>query len=238
MNDLSRLRPREIYAALEKAPVAWIPLGAFEWHGWHAPVGLDALTSAGLCKLAADEVGGVVLPPLHYGAYASIASHPWTILLDQEDGDILVRLLMKTLERLEDFGVKHAVVLTGHFATVQGQVLAELQERWEADWRAMKLVVLNPDECSDLPIPPDHGGLFESALLKSLEPEMIDLGELSEEVVEETNLAGPQRRDPSHPLYGVIGADPRGLTDDDCVAVREHLLGWILGEVEAVRGTS
>ena len=27
MDHLSRLRPRQIYAALEKAPIAWIPLG-------------------------------------------------------------------------------------------------------------------------------------------------------------------------------------------------------------------
>ena len=110
------------------------------------------------------------MPPLHYGAYASIAGHPWTILLDQEDSDILVRLLLKTLQRLEEFGVKKAVVLTGRFATVQGDVLDALVERWECEWRAMRLIVLNPDGCPDLPVPPDHGGLFETALLQSLHP--------------------------------------------------------------------
>ncbi len=234
-NDLSRLRPRQIYAAMEKAPIAWIPLGAFEWHGWHAPVGLDALTSSGLCKLAASDLGGVVLPPLHYGAYASISSHPWTILLDQEDNDILIRLLLKTLERLEEFGTKQAVILTGHFAAAQGDMLEELEHVWASEWRAMKLIILNPDSCPDMPIAPDHGGLFETALLKSLEPDMIDLSELSDETIEESNPAGPQRRDPSHPLYGVIGADPRPLTDEQCTAVREHLLAWIIGEVQANR---
>jgi creatinine amidohydrolase len=231
-DDLSRLRPRQIYDAMEKAPIAWIPLGAFEWHGWHAPVGLDALTSSGLCKLSADKLGGVVLPPLHYGAYASIADHPWTILLDQEDNDILVRLLLKTLKRLESFGVKQAVILTGHFAIVQGEVLAELEKQWNSSWRAMKLITLTLDACPDLPIGPDHGGLFETALLQSLEPECIDLSELSSETVEETNLAGPQRRDPSHPLYGIIGADPRPLTEDQGIKVREHLLEWVIKSVE------
>ncbi|NWK54154.1 creatininase family protein [Verrucomicrobiaceae bacterium N1E253] len=220
---------------MEKAPIAWIPLGAIEWHGWHAPVGLDALTSSGLCKLAANDLGGVALPPLHYGAYASISSHPWTILLDQEDCDILLRLLLKTLSRLEELGVKHAVILTGHFAAVQGEILNDLKEAWESEWRAMKLIILNPDSCPNLPIAPDHGGLFETSLLKSLEPEMIDLSELSDEIIEETNPAGPQRRDPSHPLYGIIGADPRGLTESHCKEIREHLLTWMIDEVNAAR---
>lgn len=220
---------------MEKAPIAWIPLGAFEWHGWHAPVGLDALTSSGLCHLACAQIGGVVLPPLHYGAYASIAGNPWTILLDQEDNDILVRLLIKTLERLEQFGVKHAVVLTGHFSVVQGDMLIELEHVWESKWRALKLITLNPDDSPDKPIAADHGGLFETALLKSLQPDAIDLSELSDAPLAESNTAGPQRRDPSHPLYGVIGADPRPLTDEQCVVVREHLLAWIIREVEAAR---
>lgn len=232
-NDLSRLRPRQIYCAIQKAPIAWIPLGAFEWHGWHAPVGLDALTSSGLCHLASEQIGGVVLPPLHYGAYASIASQPWTILLDQDDNELLVRLLLKTLERLETFGVKQAVILTGHFACVQNEMLEELIFNWESKWRAMKLLVLNPDQCPDLPIAPDHGGLFETALLKSIDPDAIDLNELSQDPVEEENPAGIQRRDPSHPLYGVIGADPRELTDEQCTSVREHLLAWVLKEVKA-----
>lgn len=232
--DISHLRPRQIYAALEKSPTAWIPLGAIEWHGWHAPVGLDALTSSGLCKLAAEKIGGVVMPPLHYGAYASIASHPWTILLDQNDNKLLVRLLYKTLQRLEEFGVKQAVILTGHFAAVQADMLEELVYLWESEWRAMKLVTLNLSDCDDLPIAPDHGGLFETALLQSLDPDKIDLTELSDEPICESNPAGPQRRDPSHPLYGVIGADPRPVTNQQCIEVREHLLDWIVQQVQSI----
>lgn len=36
---LERLRPAEITAALERAPVAWIPLGALEDHADHLPNG-------------------------------------------------------------------------------------------------------------------------------------------------------------------------------------------------------
>ena len=36
------LRPEEIRAARERADLAFLPLGALEWHGAHGPVGVDA----------------------------------------------------------------------------------------------------------------------------------------------------------------------------------------------------
>ncbi|MFD2160570.1 creatininase family protein [Rubritalea tangerina] len=231
-NDISHLLPHQIYSALETNPIAWIPLGAIEWHGWHAPVGLDALTASGLCQHAANALGGVVLPPLHYGAFASIADHPWTILLDREDSDIIVRLMLKTLTRLESLGVKKAVILTGHFAVVQHDALAELQQQWQSKWRALKLIILSPTDCPDLPLDPDHGGLFETSLLHSLKPESIDLTQIPNTPIEETNPAGIQRRDPSHPLFGVIGADPRALDPAQADQLRDHLLDWIIEQAK------
>jgi len=225
--NISKQLPHEISARLEASPIAWLPLGAIEFHGWHAPIGLDALTSTGLCERAAEKLGGIVFPPLHYGAYASIADIPLTILLDQEDNELLVRLLMKTLQRLENFGVKQVVILSGHFATCQYEVLEELEKQWNSQWRATKLHNIMLPDCPGLPIDPDHGGLFETALLQSVDPEAIDMSRLSDEPVIETNLAGAQRRDPAHPLYGILGADPRGVTAEQGIQLRDHLLHWI-----------
>jgi len=231
MKDISEQLPQEIYSDLEQSPIAWIPLGAMEFHGWHLPITLDALTASGLCKSAKNRMGGIVLPPLHYGAYASIAETPLTILLDQEDEDILVRLLMKTLERLEQFGVKKAVVVSGHFAVCQFNALATLKEKWDSQWRAMELHVILPPDCPGLPIPPDHGGLFETALLHAVSPESVHLDRLSDVSVTEENPAGAQRRNPAHPLYGIIGADPRSMTKEDGVQLLEHLVQWICSKL-------
>jgi len=227
MKDISSQFPQEIYQSLENSPTAWLPLGAMEFHGWHVPITLDALTSSGLCKAAAEKVGGIVLPPLHYGAYASIAGNPLTILLDQEDEDILVRLLIKTLERLEQFGVKRAIVVSGHFAVCQYDALKRLEKEWSSKWRALQLVTLLLPDCPDLPIAPDHGGAFETALLKSLSPEHVEMDRLSKEEVEEQNPAGVQRRNPRHPLYGIIGADPRTISDEQAHALKEHFVRWL-----------
>ncbi|MBK8504013.1 MAG: creatininase family protein [Saprospiraceae bacterium] len=39
-----------------------MPLGAIEWHGLHLPIGLDSMTSHGICLRVADRVGGLVMP--------------------------------------------------------------------------------------------------------------------------------------------------------------------------------
>ena len=45
---LERLRPAGVDAALERASVAWIPLGALEYHAPHLPIGTDGFTAHGL----------------------------------------------------------------------------------------------------------------------------------------------------------------------------------------------
>ena len=59
---LERLRPAEVRAAMTAAPVAWLPLGAIEFHAEHLPLGTDGFTSQALLERAARLAGGVVLP--------------------------------------------------------------------------------------------------------------------------------------------------------------------------------
>src|ERR1041384_3443767 len=61
------MRPRQIVAAREKCPVAYLPIGTLEWHGLHNPVGLDAIKAQALAVRCAQAGGGVVFPPLFYG---------------------------------------------------------------------------------------------------------------------------------------------------------------------------
>ena len=52
-NDFSDLQfeyllPWQIRKRVADRPVAYIPLGTYEWHGEHLPLGLDSLTAHGL----------------------------------------------------------------------------------------------------------------------------------------------------------------------------------------------
>ncbi len=58
--------PWEFSAAIENAPICYIPLGVLEWHGEHNAVGLDAIKAHAICVKAARLSGGVVLPTLYW----------------------------------------------------------------------------------------------------------------------------------------------------------------------------
>jgi creatinine amidohydrolase len=61
------MRPQQIIAARDKAPVVYVPLGPLEWHGPHLPFGVDMLHAYAMALEAARQTGGVVLPSLPLG---------------------------------------------------------------------------------------------------------------------------------------------------------------------------
>jgi creatinine amidohydrolase len=69
---ITRLLPRELRERREACAVAWLPLGTLEWHGKHLPLGVDGLIAEGLCLRAADQIGGVVFPPVYCGDHRGI----------------------------------------------------------------------------------------------------------------------------------------------------------------------
>jgi creatinine amidohydrolase len=62
-------RPAHLREMLARSPVAYVPFGALEWHGEHGPLGLDGLKAHHLCARTAERTGGVVFPPVWWGAF-------------------------------------------------------------------------------------------------------------------------------------------------------------------------
>src|SRR5207244_1788356 len=50
-----QLHPDDLEAILAEAPVAYVPLGTSEHHGWHLPVGFDGLKAYALCQRVAEQ---------------------------------------------------------------------------------------------------------------------------------------------------------------------------------------
>lgn len=59
--------PSEFEEAINKTPIAYLPLGTLEWHGEHLPLGTDLIESEALMIEIAKKCGGIVLPPLFLG---------------------------------------------------------------------------------------------------------------------------------------------------------------------------
>jgi creatinine amidohydrolase len=67
LHRMEFMRPQEIVAERDRAPIAYIPLGPMEWHGPHLPYGTDMLHAYWLALDAVRQTGGIVLPALPLG---------------------------------------------------------------------------------------------------------------------------------------------------------------------------
>jgi creatinine amidohydrolase len=188
--------------------VAYVPLGTYEWHGEHLPVGLDALTAYGVCLRVAARDGGVVLPPLYYGTGGGHSAYPWTVMM-QTDAEISA-LVMHTFRRLQEFGFRLAVVFSGHFAPTQLEMIAWLAADWNDMGGMLRVLPIGVNQIEGLALAPDHAAIFETTLLAELCPDRVAVDKLPPMTRgPETDSWSEARHDPSHPLYGIFGPDPR-----------------------------
>ena len=225
------LLPQELRAIVAQRPVAYIPLGTLEWHCEHLPLGPDALTSHGLCLRAAEQDGGVVLPPLHYGTGGGHGNYPWTIMMPEAKE--IESQLDFTIAKLKNFGFKLIVIFSGHFPPTRLQMIDRLSAKWTGDdFNVFSTAV---SRIEGLVIGPDHAGLFETTLLAALRPDLVRLDRLpsldSAPLPPNEDNFGESRHNPKHPIWGVFGPDPRGLDIGQAQPLLDASVAWLLGQV-------
>lgn len=232
---IERLSPEQIEARLSLASIAYLPLGSLEFHGPHLPIGLDALTAYGICLRAAGQHGGVVLPPYYQAVGGEHSRYPWTIMSDTPEA--IEVLLGESLARLSELGVRRAVILSGHFAEEQRELVERVADRWNGTDAPLRAVARTLGQAPTPPVAPDHAGRFESLVLHALSPELVRVDALPDP---ETHPApagedpyGQDRHRADHPLHGVFGADPRRLDTEHAEPLLAHLVDWVAGLAEA-----
>ena len=226
------LLPWQLRTIVANRPVAYVPLGTYEWHGEHLPVGLDALTAHGICLRAAVEDGGVVLPAMHYGCGGGHGAYPWTVI--PSDPDHIEALLRFTLQRLEANGMRLAVLFSGHFAPTQLDMIDRIANDWNGQNRALRVFATAVNRVEGLPLAPDHAGRFETTLLAALWPELVRLdriASLSEAPLAVGDVWEKGRHDPKHPIWGVVGADPRNFNVAQAKPLLDATVAWLLRQV-------
>lgn len=234
------LLPHEIDAALAARSVVYLPLGSIEFHAAHLPIGLDGLTAHGVCTRAATSGGGIVLPPLYYGIGGGHTAYPWTIMA--ADPSTIVELLKQAFHRLQDFGVQLAVLFTGHFADEQLAMITEIAQRWNTSGNQLQVLSLSING-SDASVTPDHAGVFETSAMYAMWPDRVQLDRLPElagapSVDPGGDVMGNQRHDPTHPLHGVFGPDPRRFEPSRAQALVAELVGWTVEQVDRAGNSS
>jgi creatinine amidohydrolase len=236
--DLQRVQaelllPDEIDAALAARSVVYLPLGSIEYHSHHLPIGLDGLNAHGVCTHAAVRSGGIVLPTLYYGVGGGHTTYPWTIMATSAEP--LVSLLEQALRRLDAFGVRVAVLFTGHFAEEQLALIDEVAASWNVGSRALKVLALAVNR-TNAPLAPDHAGVFETTLLSALRPDRVRLDRLPTLAeVPDPDPVGAigynQRHDPENVLWGVMGPDPRRFDPGDAPVLLDQVVSWVIAEI-------
>lgn len=186
--------PKEFGEELSRAPVAYLPWGALEWHGRHLPLGLDALKAHRLCELVADRAGGIVVPPVWCG-FSTLAENglPYTLEFGR---DTVMLLLKEYLEQLAMVGFNLVVVLTGHYGPKHVAALVEAANTFTVSGRHSETVVWVLPEyelARELGYHGDHAAKWETSILMHLRPELVEIERLDDRTATE----------------GIYGEDPR-----------------------------
>jgi creatinine amidohydrolase len=215
---LERLRPAQIRAAMERAPVAWVPLGSLEYHADHLPNGTDGITAHGILVAAAEQLGGVVLP-WSYVTIGTLAL-PWSFRYDPE---LVAETLRQTLRQLPEQGVRLAVVHTGHAPLDLVHLIKRVCAEIEAEVPGLRTygvcylelnAALGMGLGTAWPVTVDHASTTETSWVGALEPDLVDTATLPD--------------DPAASIVGVYGPNPRFTADSALGATQVHAAAELL----------
>ena len=187
-------RPQQVREVMAEAPVAYVPLGALEWHGEHGPLGLDGLKAHYLCEAAARLTGGVVFPPVFWGAFDTMP-FPFTFHFRRRG---IKKLVQESLRQLKEMGFQVIVLLSGHYPASQIKLLRRECRRCNRRGGALALGIPEQALATDLDYSGDHAGMWETSIMLAIRPELIALSAMP------AGLSTLERLT----RFGVMGQDP------------------------------
>lgn len=193
------LHPAELRAAVERTPLAFVPVGTLEFHGEHLPFGVDSFEAHALCLRAAELAGGVVLPPVYLAS--GCLDLPFTLSFEPALVEAWVRA---TIDELVRRGFRAVVVLTGHGPLDLNHLLKRVCAEAEAAheglaayglcWLELNAARLTEPETGE-PTTVDHAARVETSWMLALHPELVHVERLAD--------------DPEAAHVGVYGRNPR-----------------------------
>jgi creatinine amidohydrolase len=221
---LERMLPGEVRDAIAVAPIAWLPLGAVEFHAEHLPFGTDGFSAQHVVERAARRAGGVVLP-WSYVTLGTLAM-PWSFRFDAA---LVEGVLRQTMEQLIGEGARVVVVHTGHGPLDLNHLIKRICAEVETSHgersgvRAYGLCYLELNAAlgaglgTDWPVAVDHGSITETSWVMAMEPDLVDIQRLPDDP-EATGL------------YAIYGPNPRGRATRDLGAGQIESCAALLAE--------
>ncbi|KAE8764171.1 creatininase [Georgenia thermotolerans] len=172
------------------APTVLVPVGALEQHGPHLPMGTDAILAERIAEGVAAATGAMVAQPITYGYRSQQKSGGGDHLVGTTsvDAATLIGLTRCLVRSLLEQGVRHVVLLNGHYENYQflyeGVDLAVRDLGLRADDERCVLLLSYWDYVSEDTLEAvyhgafpgwdvEHGGVLETALMLHLEPGLV-----------------------------------------------------------------
>jgi len=218
-----RALPWQVREVISRKPIAYVPLGALEWHGEHAALGLDGLKAQSICELAAQRTGGVLFPTVQWGAFHTLR-YPFTFHFSKRPMKLFIRRL---LGELADWGFRVAILLAGHYPLAQITLLRRECRRASRLGRIAALGIPEQALALDLGYLGDHAAMWETSLLMAIDPSLVDLSQLPDDT------GTLWQRSKKHGIYGIcpkkhanpeLGRETLKLIVDRLAATAERLL--------------
>ena len=246
--------PWEFAQAIAEAPICYLPLGVLEWHGEHNAVGLDAIKAHAICAQAAQQSGGVVVPPLYWATDSREEVEGTYLTGGVEHGEryhvpgnmywirreTFHNLLLDIYEAVRRRGFQVIVVVSGHWPEATLSVVRDSGEEFVAQHSEVKwLLVTDQEMAADLGYLHEHAAGGETSLLMAVRPDLVDLsktleteGELRDYYTKELKHI-ERRRETEHKYIGVFTAVEDDSNDPELTA--DEGKGKMLLEIIAKR---
>jgi creatinine amidohydrolase len=228
---LERMRPEQILRAKARRAAIYLPFGSLEWHGYHNPVGLDAVKAHEQLVGLALRAGGIVYPAVFFGSGGGHLDWPSSFMVSAQP---MIQVVTELLSAFERDGYQQALLLSGHYPN-RPVYLDRAVENYRSGGGTMRVLAIIENEVPE--VSGDHAALYETSSMLYLHPEMVAAERLAMPVEgrpdgEVHNWMGPESA--AHPCYGLVGIDPRGRADadlghDTSERLIDYLQNW-LGE--------
>jgi creatinine amidohydrolase len=170
--------PDFITAVEKSSETCIIPIGVFEKHGAHLPLGTDLFIAREVALRAAEKDYTVVYPWYYFSQINEAKHQPGTVAYSPE---LIWKMLQETLDELARNGFKKIIIVNGHggnnaFLNYFG--MAQLSEN-----RKYSLYVFQPKDDREALMKAEkiagtdsidaHAGFSETSMIKAIKPEIV-----------------------------------------------------------------
>ncbi|WP_435926986.1 creatininase family protein [Dryocola sp. BD613] len=177
---LDTLNESQAKAALTRARIALLPLGATEPHGDHLPLATDNLLAERFCERLDAALGAdaLTLPLVPYGQVWSLRGHAGAIDIGN---DLLVEILLALARNMQGYGVTSMAVINAHYGNFDAMKTAARRLKEENihllsySWAGMAETAARLQTSSTARSGYMHADEIETSLMLALAGEYVDM---------------------------------------------------------------